>query len=55
MEQKASGFQWIVTRDELSFFFYYPRDSVWTASGNELPQHIKHKIDPGKCLVSIPW
>jgi hypothetical protein len=37
MEQKASGFQRIVTGDELGSFVDYPRDSVWAASRDELP------------------
>jgi hypothetical protein len=53
MEQKASGFQRIITGDESWFFLYCPRDSVWAASRDELPQRIKQKIDTEKCLVSI--
>jgi hypothetical protein len=45
MEQKASGFQRIITGDEPWFFLYYPRDSVWAASHDELPQRIKQGIE----------
>jgi hypothetical protein len=45
MEQKANVFQKIITGDESRFFHYYPRDSVWAASPDELPQRIKQKID----------
>jgi hypothetical protein len=41
MEQKASGFQWIITRNGSWFLFDYPRDSVWAASRDELSQSIK--------------
>jgi hypothetical protein len=44
MQQKASDFQWIITGDESWFFLCCPRDSVWVASRDEFPQHIKHKI-----------
>jgi hypothetical protein len=53
MEQKASDFQRIITGDELWFFFYDPRDSIWAMSRDELWQGIKQKIDMEKCLVSI--
>jgi hypothetical protein len=55
MEQKASGFQPIITGTELWFFFSSPLDSVWAASRDEFPQRIKQKIDMETCLVSIPW
>jgi hypothetical protein len=55
MEQKASGLQRIITGNESHFFLAYPPDSVWAASHDELPQHIKQKIDMGKCLVLILW
>jgi hypothetical protein len=29
MEEKASGFQWIITENESWFVFDYRRDSVW--------------------------
>jgi hypothetical protein len=52
MEQKASGFQRIIIRDE-SRFFYYSRDLVRLASLDQLLQRIGQKIDTEKCLVSI--
>jgi hypothetical protein len=55
MEQKAIGFQRIITGDELWFFLYYPRDSVWAGTRDELPQRIKQKINAEKCLASILW
>jgi hypothetical protein len=55
MEQKASGFQRIITGDESRFFFYYPRDSNWVASPDHPPHHIRQKTDMEKCLVPIPW
>jgi hypothetical protein len=55
MEQKANGFQRIVIEDKSWFFPYYPRDSVWAASRDELPQRIKQKINTEKFLVSIIW
>jgi hypothetical protein len=55
VEEKASGCQRIITRDESWFFLYYPRDLVWAVLGDELPQHSKQKIDTEKCLVSILW
>jgi hypothetical protein len=55
MEQKGGCFQQIITGHESWFFFGYPRGSFWTASGNELPQCIKHEIDTEKCLVSAFW
>jgi hypothetical protein len=45
MEWKASGFQRIVTGDESGFSLYYPGDSVWAASHDELPRRIKQGID----------
>jgi hypothetical protein len=45
MEQKASGFQRIITGDESWFFFYYPRDSVQAELCNEFPECIKQKSD----------
>jgi hypothetical protein len=53
MEQKVSSYQQIVTGDE--FFLHYPRDSIWTASGDELSQRNKRKTNTEKCLVSILW
>jgi hypothetical protein len=44
MEQKASGFQRIITGNEPWFVFYYLGDSVWAAARTELPQHIKQKL-----------
>jgi hypothetical protein len=35
------------------WFFLYPRDSVWAALRDELPQRIKQKTDMEKCLASI--
>jgi hypothetical protein len=40
MDQKASGFQLMITGDESWFFLDYLRDSVWVASRDELPQRI---------------
>jgi hypothetical protein len=45
MEQKAGGLQRIITKDERWFLLYYPPDSIWVASRDELPQWIKQKID----------
>jgi hypothetical protein len=53
--QKASDSQWIITGDESWFFPYYPCDSVWTASHDELSQRIKQKTTMEKCSVSILW
>jgi hypothetical protein len=53
IEQKASGFQRIITGSESWFFSYYLRNSVWAAPHDELPQRIKQKIDTEKCSVSI--
>jgi hypothetical protein len=39
----------------LWFFFYYPCDSVWAASHDQLPRRIKQKNDAEKCLISILW
>jgi hypothetical protein len=55
MEQKANGFQRIAIGDESWFFPYYFRDLVWAASRDEVPQHIKQRIDMEKCLISILW
>jgi hypothetical protein len=55
MEQKVSGFQWIVTRDESWFLILYPHGLIWVASREELLQHIKQKIDTEECLASILW
>jgi hypothetical protein len=52
-EQKVSDLQRVVTGDESSLFVYYPRDSVWVASCDELPQRLKKKINTEKSLVSI--
>jgi hypothetical protein len=54
MEQKASGFQWVITRDDLRFFFDYSRDSGWAASREMLLQRIKQKIGIGKVLGFDP-
>jgi hypothetical protein len=54
-EQKANGFQRIITGDESWFFFCHPRDLVWAASRDELSQSIKQKIDTKRCLVSTFW
>jgi hypothetical protein len=54
-EQKASGFQRIITGNESSFLLYYPRDSVWAPSRYALPQRIKQKIHTKMCLVSFFW
>jgi hypothetical protein len=35
-EQKAGGFQRVITGDESCLFLYYPRDSIWAASRDEL-------------------
>jgi hypothetical protein len=48
MEQKASGFQRIITGDASWFFLYCPSDSVWAASRDELPQRSKHKTGTEK-------
>jgi hypothetical protein len=55
MEQEAGGFQPIIPGDELWFLPYHPRDSVWAASPDELPQRVTPTIDTEKCLVSILW
>jgi hypothetical protein len=44
MEQKANGFQRIIFGDESGLFLYYPRDSIWAASRDELPQCIKRNL-----------
>jgi hypothetical protein len=53
MEEKASGFQQIITGDESWFFLDYPRHSLGAASCHEFLQHIKQKTDMEKCLVSM--
>jgi hypothetical protein len=55
LEQKASGFQGIITGDESWFFFRCPRDLVWAASRDQLLHRIKQKTGTEKCLVSIFW
>jgi hypothetical protein len=45
IEQKASGFQRMVTGDESWFFFDYSCDSVEAASRDNLPERIKRKGD----------
>jgi hypothetical protein len=52
---EASGFQRIIPGDESWFFRRYLCDSVWAASGDEVSQRIKQKIDTEKCLVSNLW
>jgi hypothetical protein len=42
--QKASGSQRIIPGDELWFFVDYPRDLMWAASRDELPQRVKQKL-----------
>jgi hypothetical protein len=37
MEQKASGFQWIIIGDAGWFFLGFPRKAVWAAQRDELP------------------
>jgi hypothetical protein len=41
IEQKANGFQRIITWDESRFVLGYCNDSVWAASPDELAQYIK--------------
>jgi hypothetical protein len=41
MEQKVDGFQQIITGIEPWFFLYWPRDSVWATSRDELSERIK--------------
>jgi hypothetical protein len=55
MEQKTSGSKRMITGNELWFFFYYPCDSVWSASREEFPQCIKQENDTEESMVSIPW
>jgi hypothetical protein len=43
MEQKVSGFRSIITGNELWFSLYYPRDSAWAASRDELPSPSSRK------------
>jgi hypothetical protein len=54
-ECKPTEFEQVVTGDESWFFMYYARGSVWTVSRGDLPHRIKHKSEPGKSLISIPW
>jgi transposase len=40
-QNKATLFQGVITGDESWFFLYYPRDSMWDSSQDDLPDKIK--------------
>jgi hypothetical protein len=42
-KQKARGFQRMIAGDKSLFFLYYPRDSVWAASRDEIPHASSRK------------
>jgi transposase len=54
-QNEATRFQDVITGDESWFFLYYPRDSMWAPSRDDLPDRIKQKIDTEKCLISVLW
>jgi hypothetical protein len=45
----------LVSINTEEFFCYYPCDSIWEASRDQLPQSIKQKINTENYLVSIFW
>jgi hypothetical protein len=55
MEHKSTNLRRVINGNDSWFFTYYPRDSIWPASRDELPQRIKPKISTEECLVSILW
>jgi hypothetical protein len=55
MKHKLTDFERVITGDELWFFLYYFRDSLWAASHDDLPHRIKRKGNTEKCLISILW
>jgi hypothetical protein len=44
-----------MTGDESWFFLYYPDDSAWIGSRDELPVQIKPEIEAEKCLIFVIW
>jgi hypothetical protein len=48
-------FEYMMTGDESWFYSYNTPDAAWEASRDELPERIKRKIDPRKCLISVLW
>jgi hypothetical protein len=54
-EAHRTGFERIITGDELWFFLSYPHDSAWAPSRDELPERVSQKIDTEKCLISVFW
>ena len=52
---RRNSFRSVITGDESWFFLYYPRDSIWAQSRDEVPERISEKIDSEMCLISILW
>jgi hypothetical protein len=52
---RTPGFQSTITGEESCFFLYYPRDSIWASSRDEVPERVSQKIDTKKCLISLFW
>jgi hypothetical protein len=52
---RSTGLQSVIAGDESRFFLYYPRDSIWASSRDEVPERVSHKINTEKCLVSFLW
>jgi hypothetical protein len=40
---RSAAFQSVITEDESWFFRYYPRDSIWALSGDEVPERVSQK------------
>jgi hypothetical protein len=52
---RFTGFQSAITRDESRFFLYFPRDLIWAASRDDVPERVSQKINTEKCLISLLW
>jgi hypothetical protein len=52
-QNEATLFQGVITGDESWFFLYYPRDSIWVPSRDDLSDRIKQKFDTEKSLISV--
>jgi transposase len=52
---RRNSFRNVIIGDESWFLVYYPRDSIWAQSRDEVPERIRQKIDSEKCLISVLW
>jgi transposase len=52
-ESQADNFERVITGDESWFFLYYPHESAWAPSREDVPERIRQKIDTTIKLSSV--